>query len=296
MPIPASERADAAVEQRRSMPRGAILCCAVFIGIVVAGSLLVPWLSPYAASGFEEKSLLEPPSRSHWMGTDALGRDVLTRLLYGARVSLAVGVGTALIALVIGTAYGMISGFAGSGSRRDHLMMRLVDIFYGVPDMLMFILLSLVVGRNIAGLLIALGLVSWVRFARLARGQVLQAREFLFVEGARAHSAQHSRADPGDAHVQHSGRDPRRIDAELHRTGDQRSLQRLGHELGNAGPGRLAGDAELSPFDLFSGLRDFPDDIGVQYTGQCPPGKVGSQGTVDDESRVSYLPLNAIRE
>jgi oligopeptide transport system permease protein len=125
------------------------------------------------------------------MGTDGLGRDLLTRVLYGARVSMAVGIGTAMIALVIGTAYGLASGFKGGNF--DHLLMRAVDIFYGLPDMLIFILLSLLFGRNIGGLLVALGLVSWVRFARIARGQVLQAKEFLFVEGARAIGASRRR-------------------------------------------------------------------------------------------------------
>jgi len=96
-----------------------------------------------------------------------------------------------LIALVIGTAYGLISGFTGGSL--DHFMMRIVDIFYGLPDMLIFILLSLLFGRNIGGLLVALGLVSWVRFARIARGQVLQAKEFLFVEGAKAMGARKRR-------------------------------------------------------------------------------------------------------
>lgn len=125
------------------------------------------------------------------MGTDALGRDLLTRVLYGARVSMTVGIGTAVIALVIGTAYGLMSGF--QGGNLDHFMMRIVDIFYGLPDMLLFILLSLLFGRNIGGLLVALGLVSWVRFARIARGQVLQAKEFLFVESAKALGASRRR-------------------------------------------------------------------------------------------------------
>jgi oligopeptide transport system permease protein len=106
-------------------------------------------------------------------------------------VSMTVGVGTGLIALVIGTIYGLISGFKGGAV--DQLLMRFVDIFYGLPDMLIFILLSLVFGRNLGGLLIALGLVSWVRFARITRGQVMQAKEFLFVEGARAMGASRRR-------------------------------------------------------------------------------------------------------
>ena len=161
-----------------------VLCSLVFIVFISAAGLLAPWISPYGAGGFEESRILETPSWAHLMGTDGLGRDLLTRVLYGARVSMAVGIGTAMIALVIGTAYGLASGF--TGGNLDHLMMRAVDIFYGLPDMLIFILLSLLLGRNIGGLLIALGLVSWVRFARMARGQMLQAKEFLFVEGARA--------------------------------------------------------------------------------------------------------------
>jgi oligopeptide transport system permease protein len=167
------------------------LCSFVFVVAVATLGFLVPWISPDGAGGFEEKRILETPSLAHLMGTDGLGRDLLTRVLYGARVSMAVGIGTALIALVIGTAYGLVSGF--KGGNLDHLMMRVVDIFYGLPDMLIFILLSLLFGRNIGGLLVALGLVSWVRFARIARGQVLQAKEFLFVEGARAMGASRRR-------------------------------------------------------------------------------------------------------
>ena len=164
---------------------------AAFIVIVLLGATFAPWISPYAVGGLEERRLLETPSGAHWMGTDGLGRDLLTRVLYGARVSLAVGLGTALIALLLGTAYGLIAGF--KGGNWDQFMMRLVDIFYGLPDMLIFILLSLLFGRHIGGLLVALGLVSWVRFARIARGQVLQAKEFLFVEGAVALGASRPR-------------------------------------------------------------------------------------------------------
>jgi len=162
-----------------------------FVLIVILVASFAPWISPYAVGGLEEKRLLEAPSLAHWMGTDGLGRDLLTRVLYGARVSIAVGLGTALIALAIGTTYGLIAGF--QGGNWDHFMMRVVDIFYGLPDMLIFILLSLLFGRNIGGLLVALGLVTWVRFARVARGQVLQAKEFLFVESAGALGASRKR-------------------------------------------------------------------------------------------------------
>jgi oligopeptide transport system permease protein len=179
-------------EAPRARVRDPLILCSLFFLLAVAASgFLAPWISPYGAGGFEETRILETPSWTHWMGTDSLGRDLLTRILYGARVSMAVGIGTAMIALVIGTVYGLVSGFAGGSL--DHFMMRIVDIFYGLPDMLIFILLSLLFGRTIAGLLVALGLVSWVRFARMARGQVLQAKEFLFVEGARAMGASRRR-------------------------------------------------------------------------------------------------------
>ena len=162
----------------------------IVVSVIIFG-FLAPWIAPYSVGGLEAKNLLQPPSAAHWMGTDSLGRDLLTRVLYGARVSMTVGIGTALIALVLGTSYGLVAGF--KGGNWDDFMMRVVDIFYGLPDMLIFILLSLVFGRNIGGLLIALGLVTWVRFARIARGQVLQAKEFLFVEGATALGASRSR-------------------------------------------------------------------------------------------------------
>ena len=163
----------------------------VFILLVCLGGFLAPLISPYGPGGLDERRILEAPGWSHWMGTDGLGRDLLTRVLYGARVSLTVGIGTALIALLVGTVYGLVSGYVGGSA--DHFLMRVVDICYGLPDLLIFILLSLLFGRNIGGVLVALGLVTWVRFARITRGQVLQAKEFIYVEGARAIGASHVR-------------------------------------------------------------------------------------------------------
>jgi oligopeptide transport system permease protein len=167
------------------------LTSALIVILVIVLGFLAPWIAPYSVGGLEAKRLLETPSAAHWMGTDGLGRDLLTRVLYGARVSMTVGLGTALIALLLGTSYGLIAGF--KGGNWDHFMMRIVDVFYGLPDMLIFILLSLLFGRNIGGLLVALGLVTWVRFARIARGQVLQTKELPFVESAAALGSSRSR-------------------------------------------------------------------------------------------------------
>jgi len=169
----------------------AFLVSLAFILFVMTVGFLAPAISPYAPGGLEESRMLESPGAAHWFGTDELGRDLFTRILYGARVSLTVGIGTALVALVVGTLYGLLSGYAGGAV--DNLLMRIVDIFYGLPDLLIFVLLSLFLGRNIAGVLIALGFISWVRFARVARGQVLQAKELVYVEGARSIGASHLR-------------------------------------------------------------------------------------------------------
>jgi ABC-type dipeptide/oligopeptide/nickel transport system permease subunit len=173
---------------RKALVEDPVLFCSLcFVAAATAAAVLAPALSPYGAAGLEESRILQGPSWEHWMGTDGLGRDLLTRVLFGARVSIAVGAGTALIALIIGTAYGLVSGYAGG--RVDSAMMRLVDVFYALPDLLIFILLSLVLGRTIGGVLLSLGFVTWVRFARIARGQVLQAKQLAYVEGARAAGA-----------------------------------------------------------------------------------------------------------
>lgn len=176
---------------RKGLAQDPTVWSLIFILIILISGLLAPLLSPYPTGGLDEQRILEGPGWSHWMGTDGLGRDLFTRLLYGARVSITVGVGTAFIALIIGTVYGLISGYLGGAV--DNLMMRIVDVWYGLPDLLIFILLSLIFGRNLSGVLVALGLVAWVRFARIARGQVLQAKEFIYVEGARAIGASHRR-------------------------------------------------------------------------------------------------------
>jgi len=158
-----------------------------FLGLLACASLFPELFSTYSPSGVDYEHILEGPSVAHWMGTDLLGRDVFTRLLYGARVSLTVGVGTSLLSLLLGTGYGLVAGYARPWL--DNLMMRLVDLFYGLPELIIFVLLSLVFGRNVFGLMISLGLVVWVRFARVTRGQVLQVKEFAFVEAARSAGA-----------------------------------------------------------------------------------------------------------
>lgn len=154
----------------------------VFLLLVLVLCLLVPWLTPY---GYEEQNLrlgATPPSTAHWLGTDTFGRDLLTRILYGGRMSLAVGFIATAVALVIGVAYGAIAGYAGS--RIDNAMMRFVDILYALPVMIFIILLMVVFGRNLLLLFLAIGAVEWLTMARIVRGQIQSLRQMEFVEAA----------------------------------------------------------------------------------------------------------------
>lgn len=154
-------------------------------------AILAPWLAPYSYDAQDNMALLQSPSSPHWMGTDRLGRDLFSRLLYGARISMSIGILTALAALVWGTGYGAISGYLGG--RVDHWMMRWVDIVYALPDLLLIILIMVIMGRGFWGIFWALTLVSWVTVARIVRGEVLRHREQSYVEAARALGAGHSR-------------------------------------------------------------------------------------------------------
>ena len=153
-----------------------------YLGILIFICLITPWIAPY---GYEEQNLrlgAVPPNAEHWLGTDTFGRDMFTRILYGGRVSLLVGFIATFVALIIGVAYGAISGYAGG--KVDAAMMRLVDIFYALPYMIFIILLMVVFGRNLLLLFLAIGAVEWLVMARIVRGQVQSLRQQEYVEAA----------------------------------------------------------------------------------------------------------------
>jgi len=147
-------------------------------------AVLTPWLAPYPYAKTDLAYGPRPPSWAHPLGTDQLGRDLLTRVMWGARVSLGVGVLATGVSLTIGVGYGALAGYLGG--RVDHWMMRGVDILYGLPFMFFVIILIVVFGRSIVNLFIALGAVQWLTTARIARGQVLTLKVREFVDGARA--------------------------------------------------------------------------------------------------------------
>ena len=168
-----------------------IITTALIIAVIIGVAIAAPHVAPYEYDETDFRNTLTKPGGSHLMGTDQEGRDLLSRIIYGARVSITVALGTALIALIIGTVYGAVSGYAGG--RVDEAMMRLVDIFYSLPDLLLIVLITLVIGRGVLGIVLALGLTAWMRVARIVRGSVLQLKGVEFVQSARSLGASPSR-------------------------------------------------------------------------------------------------------
>jgi len=160
----------------------------IIIAALALSAILAPWIMPYGRDEPDFAHTREGPSAIHWFGTDKLGRDVFTRIIYGGQVSLGVAFIGSVTALAIGVFYGSLSGYGGG--RIDDLMMRFVDLMYGFPTLLFIILLMLVIPPNatnalaLTGLFIGLGIVSWLGVARLVRGQFLSLREKEFVEAA----------------------------------------------------------------------------------------------------------------
>jgi oligopeptide transport system permease protein len=154
----------------------------VVLAMMVVLAILTPWIAPYS---YEAQNLdlgATPPSAAHWLGTDIFGRDLLTQILYGGRISLAVGFIATAVALVIGVTWGAVAGYVGG--RIDSIMMRFVDILYALPFMIFIILLMVVFGRNILLLFLAIGAVEWLTMARIMRTQVQSLRQQEFVEAA----------------------------------------------------------------------------------------------------------------
>lgn len=170
---------DAWLRLRRN--RLAVFGLAVLTFFIVI-ALLTPWIAPYGYAQQQLELGATPPSAAHWLGTDIFGRDMLTQIMYGGRVSLAVGFIATSVALLIGITWGAIAGYAGG--KVDAVMMRLVDILYALPFMIFIVLLMVVFGRNMLLLFLAIGAVEWLTMARIMRSQVQSLRQQEFVEAA----------------------------------------------------------------------------------------------------------------
>ncbi len=170
----------------------------IFVIVVVAlAAIFAPYLSSYNPVSTDLTARLKPPVplagslSAHLLGTDALGRDIFTRLIYGARVSLMVGIVSVLISGVIGVSLGLMTGYFGGWF--DDIIMRLADVQLAFPFILLMMAVLAVIGPGLRNLILVLGVTGWVTYARLARGQTLSLREKEFIEAARSIGAGHIR-------------------------------------------------------------------------------------------------------
>jgi oligopeptide transport system permease protein len=180
---------------RRLLRNRAAILSMIVLSIIALMAILAPLLSQYAYNDQDYSHISCQPNwwtdpnvcnagGTHWFGTDAVGRDLFVRLLYGARVSLAVGFIATMVSLVIGVLYGAAAGYIGG--KIDALMMRFVDILYSLPFIFFVIILMVVFNRNFFLLFVAIGAVEWLTMARIVRGQTLSIKQKEFVEAARA--------------------------------------------------------------------------------------------------------------
>ena len=170
---------------RRLMRNKAAVTGMVTLAVLVLAAIVGPWLSPFTYDQVNKSDVWLPPlANGHLMGSDALGRDLLTRLLIGLRVSLAIGFVATFVSLMIGVAWGAVAGYVGG--KLDEVMMRFVDVLYSLPFIFFVILLMVTFGSNIILIFVAIGAVEWLTMSRIVRGQTLTLKHKEFVEAARA--------------------------------------------------------------------------------------------------------------
>jgi peptide/nickel transport system permease protein len=169
---------------RRLKRNRAAIVGGIIVLLFVATAILAPWLSPYHPNEGDLTKRLKAPDREHLLGTDPLGRDLLSRVIYGARISLQIQLVAVVIAMVVGIILGMVGGYYGGTF--DHLIMRLMDILLAFPGIFLAIAIIAVLGPGLTNLMLAAGIYSIPQFARIVRGSVLSLKEKEFVEAAKA--------------------------------------------------------------------------------------------------------------
>ena len=171
--------------RRRLFHYKAAVASMITLGLLILLALVGPYLAPFPYDEIRKNDVwMQPMTGGHLLGTDSLGRDLLSRLLMGLGVSMAIGLVATLVSLVIGVAWGAIAGYLGG--RTDEVMMRIVDTLYSLPFIFFVILLMVTFGRNIFLIFVAIGAVEWLTMSRIVRGQTLSLKQKEFVEAARA--------------------------------------------------------------------------------------------------------------
>ena len=167
------------------------LIALAIIGLLALSALFATFIAPYDPLAQSLGARLQPPSAAHLLGTDQLGRDIASRLLYGARISLVIGVVVVALAGVFGTVIGLLAGYAAGFT--DEALMRLTEVFLAFPPLILAMAIAGALGPSLTNAIIAIAAVTWAIYARLARGQILSLRQREFVEAARAIGVRPSR-------------------------------------------------------------------------------------------------------
>ena len=171
------------IKKRINQENFSSLVALLIIFALVLFSLFPEFFSPYSPFKSDFENILQSPSEKHLFGTDELGRDILSRIIYGTRISISIAFFTSFISLIFGTLYGSISGM--KGGIFDEILMKIVDVFYSIPDLLLISIFVLIFGKGIIGITVALSLLSWMRVARISRGTVLELKNRPFVLSAK---------------------------------------------------------------------------------------------------------------
>lgn len=168
---------------RRLFRRKLVMLAALVLSIIVVAALLAPWVAPFKPDAMRMARRLKPPSDINWLGTDEFGRDILSRIIYGGRASLGIGMAVVLLSMSVGTLFGLLAGYIKA---LDAVIMRVADAMMALPDILLAIFLVAILGPSAGNVVLALSIVYAPRVVRVVRASTLVVSELPFVEAARA--------------------------------------------------------------------------------------------------------------
>ena len=163
----------------------------VFIVVLILVAIFAPWIAPYGPAERTPGAFREPPSTQHWFGTDTIGLDVFSRVVYGARISLRVGIIATIMTVVIGLILGAVAGYFGG--KTDGLIMRITDIFLAIPYIVLAVAIATLFGKSVNSVILVLGLTGWLGLCRIVRASFLSLNRLEYVEAARALGFGHTR-------------------------------------------------------------------------------------------------------
>lgn len=183
-PTPATSKPARRGAFARATRSGGLILGIVVVIVMIAAAIAAPWIAPFGPDDQDVLLVLAEPSTTHWFGTDAFGRDVLSRVLWGSRISLYVGFVATLLGVVVGTVIGLVSGYYGGIV--DRIVVAITDVLLSFPQLIMGLLLVAVLGASLTNLIIAIAVTAVPAFIRMARGSTLTMRERDFVDACRA--------------------------------------------------------------------------------------------------------------